>query len=501
MFSFASILTTLLPFVSLSASYTLKTGPPVVAPASAIQRAENIDTGNPSKCPAGTKFLPLPIDYATFNNNWTDPKQTSHMQYEVNDTFYQQGGPILYYQGAENAAITCVEFMNLMNWAKEINALVVTNEHRYFGISTPYGLNYSEFATWDTALMKPLTPDNVLRDSVSLITYIKTKAYPSAKDSKVILLGGSYAGTLALLYRTHYSDYIYATIALSPVSKGLVSDPNDPMIYGFGDWTNMVINDYSAEAANIIRQGMVQVREHFAAKNYSGLQTGLRLCEPPKTPDDETNLLQAVLGGYVNNLQYNFAVFQYPLQRTVNATLAAPDPFAAVGAAMGVYTNISYTTCVDWSSIKRLQGPFNYIRCTYLPYPGAYSRPESLWGHVTSKAWNESSAARDWECRQAFNVSSVTGGVAFQKSLKLDQDTLVDTSGLLVTEGLIDPTTALGPASWLPGRGRNHSRIMWVGQSGHGEVTRMPAATDSTALTESRLYILNGMKEWIGVTK
>lgn len=199
MFSFASILTTLLPFVSLSASYTLKTGPPVVAPASAIQRAENIDTGNPSKCPAGTKFLPLPIDYATFNNNWTDPKQTFHMQYEVNDTFYQQGGPILYYQGAENAAITCVEFMNLMNWAKEINALVVTNEHRYFGISTPYGLNYSEFATWDTALMKPLTPDNVLRDSVSLITYIKTKAYPSAKDSKVILLGGKYTHDTTLL--------------------------------------------------------------------------------------------------------------------------------------------------------------------------------------------------------------------------------------------------------------------------------------------------------------
>jgi hypothetical protein len=42
---------------------------------------------------------------------------------------------------------------------------------------------------------------------------------------------------------------------------------------------------------------------------------------------------------------------------------------------------------------------------------------------------------------------------------------------------------------------------MRVGQSAHGEIALPPAATDGTALTEARVYIMNTMKEWIGMTQ
>ena len=51
---------------------------------------------------------------------------------------------------------------------------------------------------------------------------------------------GSYAGTLALLYRTNYPSEIFGAYALSPVTKGLVSDPKDPIEFGFGDWVCIV---------------------------------------------------------------------------------------------------------------------------------------------------------------------------------------------------------------------------------------------------------------------
>ena len=233
--------------------------------------------------------------------------------------------------------------------------------------------------------------------------------------------------------------------------------------------------------------------------NYTGLQSALRLCTAPKSPDEDTNLLTAIVTGYIVNAQNDFAVFKYPFTQTINASLAAPDPLSAIGAAMDLYNTVNQAKCVDWNSISRLKGPFNYIRCTQYPYPGAYSGASSIWGKVISKGFSMSHV-RDWECQQAFNISSIAGGVALQKALKIDQATIVNTSRILITEGLTDPTTAVGPDSWLPSGDRNHSRIMWIGQSAHGEVDRRSATTDRTALQEARVYVTNSMKGWLGMT-
>lgn len=187
---FFSIFSAVSTFISFGGAYKINARPPSIPPAGAIESAQKISTGNPSKCPSGTMFFPQPIDHATFNGNWNDSNSVFLNQYQVNDTFYKPGGPILFYQGTENPSIACLESMEIVNWAEELNALMVTIEHRYFGISTPYGLNYTEFATWSTASMKPLTIQNALQDTISLITWIKTEAYPSAKDANVIMISG-----------------------------------------------------------------------------------------------------------------------------------------------------------------------------------------------------------------------------------------------------------------------------------------------------------------------
>jgi hypothetical protein len=65
--------------------------------------------------------------------------------------------------------MACAEYTSIIDWAKELNALIVANEHRYF--------------------IGPIIPTT-------------------------------------------------STVALSPITKGVVSDPKDPLALGYGDWVN-----------------------------------------------------------------------------------------------------------------------------------------------------------------------------------------------------------------------------------------------------------------------
>ena len=165
--------------------------PPTIPPDAAIQRAANISTGNPAQRVGDTTYFPQAIDHATFNGNYSDPDSTFLQQYQVNDTYYKPGGPIIFFQSTESAEMICLEHQIVPEWAQELSALMVVIEHRYFGISCPYGLNYSDYPSWNPTLLKPLTLENALLDGISLLRWIKEVAYPSAKDAKVLVESGT----------------------------------------------------------------------------------------------------------------------------------------------------------------------------------------------------------------------------------------------------------------------------------------------------------------------
>ena len=217
-----------------------------VPPPPAVQKAAKVETGNPGVCGQGTHFFPQPIDHNTFNGDYNDPSQIFLDQYIINDTWYKPGGPILFYQGAEAPVFLCPEYLTpLVDMAEEMGALLVSLEHRYYGISYPYGINATEVTDWKSMApkMKQLTYNNILKDGHSFLAWIKNHAYPSAKDAKVVTLGGSYGANLALLNRIHFPEIIYATVAYTPVN-GLVTDPKDPLTYAFGDWVRARLLSY-----------------------------------------------------------------------------------------------------------------------------------------------------------------------------------------------------------------------------------------------------------------
>lgn len=78
----------------------------------------------------------------------------------------------------------------LPEYAQELGALVVQLEHRYFGLSCPYGLNYSDTTSWPVSDLQPLTWQNVLADTIYFLNWLKKEAYPSAADAPVIAVSG-----------------------------------------------------------------------------------------------------------------------------------------------------------------------------------------------------------------------------------------------------------------------------------------------------------------------
>lgn len=160
-------------------------------PQKVVEAAAKVSTGNSAKCNISSSlFFPAKVDHATFNGDWNDTIQTFLQQYLVIDKFYKPGSPIFLIPDGENPVV-CLDDYWYTDLAEEFGALVVRPEHRYFGLSTPHGLNYSESPTWDPALLKEMTLDNIELDIMTLLSWLKNDSgYEGCGDSKVAIMGG-----------------------------------------------------------------------------------------------------------------------------------------------------------------------------------------------------------------------------------------------------------------------------------------------------------------------
>lgn len=154
-------------------------------------------TANSSRTPVFN--ISLPIDH--FNESDT---RTYNNQYWVNDTWYQPGGPIFFFDAGESGVTTQIVSQYLANdtsttigLAKKYHGLAILWEHRYYGGSLPFPLRSSGAS----ASYEYLTVEQALEDVVYFATHLKEGGY-KANDldllhpSKTpwIWVGGSYPG-------------------------------------------------------------------------------------------------------------------------------------------------------------------------------------------------------------------------------------------------------------------------------------------------------------------
>ncbi|CAG4977592.1 unnamed protein product [Parnassius apollo] len=149
-----------------------------------------------------TRWLDQKLDHFDENEN-----RTWKMRYFKRLDFWKLNGPIFLFLGGESETSPNFLYTGIMyELAKETNGALYASEHRYYGKSLPVN---------ETAVekFKYLSAKQALADNAHLLRSFKSK--PFFANSKIVVVGGSYAGNLAAWMRLLYPDLVDAAIASS----------------------------------------------------------------------------------------------------------------------------------------------------------------------------------------------------------------------------------------------------------------------------------------------
>ena len=147
-------------------------------------------------------------------------KRTFSQRYYVSDEFYQSGqSPIFLYICPE---ATCGGFPGSGTFpyslSQDTNALMLALEHRYYGLSQPFGAD-----SMKTENMVYLTVEQALEDLASFLNWFKKSSTYHITDSQPwFVFGGSYAGGLTGWFRYKYAHLTAGAWASSGVVNSIL---------------------------------------------------------------------------------------------------------------------------------------------------------------------------------------------------------------------------------------------------------------------------------------
>ncbi|KAJ0182325.1 hypothetical protein K1T71_001694 [Dendrolimus kikuchii] len=152
--------------------------------------------------PVKTKWIEQPLDH--FNASETS---TWRMRYFERLDLWKKGGPIyLFIYGEGPAGPTFLKTGILYELAKETKGAMFLSEHRFYGKSKP-------FDNLTVQNLMYLSSRQALADTANLLQTIKMTS--KFNSSKVVVVGGSYAGNLAAWMKLLYPNIVDAAIASS----------------------------------------------------------------------------------------------------------------------------------------------------------------------------------------------------------------------------------------------------------------------------------------------
>ena len=142
----------------------------------------------------------------------------------INDANWTKRGdstaPIFVFTGAEggNVQETAWAYSFMINVACRMGGLVALFEHRFFGLSVPFGGNATEALLPQPNRVGLLSIEQALADYAALVTHVRDTH--DAWDAPVITFGGSLAGTLAAFMRLRYPQLVDIAVASSAPVRG-----------------------------------------------------------------------------------------------------------------------------------------------------------------------------------------------------------------------------------------------------------------------------------------
>ncbi|TAQ84199.1 hypothetical protein B7494_g7475 [Chlorociboria aeruginascens] len=439
-----------------------------------------------------TQYFPQLIDHGNLSTNGTFLQR-----YQVNSTNFKPGGPILYYQQAETAIFACLNDLILPEWAAQLGAMVITLEHRFFGLSLPSNAS-NPIEKYTT-----LTLENVMLDAVTFVEHIKNTV-PGAQNSSVIITGGSYAGFLTTVTKINYPDVFFGAVPWAAPLRSIGANYQNPHRYDWFKYADKIYWDLSATAASKMKNAFdVFNKQLVSATNTTSIAKDFNLCSVPATTADLNSLMAFVntavylipQGGY-NSLVANPA--RATAQKLVNIILNLDDPIQIINATLNVYYPSSIYPCVPFSTTQSdnptLQlEPFNYLVCKYFPLSSNEIPNGTMF--VPTSIQTESDPTT---CETKFNIVPPTQEYV-QAEYHFSRADLIDAKRILFAYNEFDPTTAVGTEPLPLTQDRNASRWMFTNLAAHGEESMASYPGDSPTVIHAREVQLQSIKEWLGM--
>ncbi len=370
--------------------------------------------------------------------------------------------------------------------AKEMNAVVVFVEHRYYGKSLPFGDKTSS----NPHNYEWLSSEQALMDFAEFLDDYK-KSNPEYKNAPVVTFGGSYGGMLAAWMRIKYPHVIAGAISASaPVA--LFRDISDQYAYN-----KILEKDYTC--APTLAKGQLEILD--LGRSPAGLSTLTNIfktCKPLKTVTDLMDAISSALAyGAMVNYPYPNSFLTplpaYPVTMMCDkAATAAPGTHhnvVAIQKAINVYYN--YTGSAKCLDVEGSPTPnlgaevWNIQACNEMVFPTG-----SDGGLFPKEEFSYSDYARD--CRKQFGLTTRPDHITHMYGGRR-----IGVGNIVFSQGSFDPWTAgcINPEDVA------HDPTLVVvrieGGAHHLDL-RTPNAADPQSVRDAREVERREIHKWIG---
>eukprot|EP01113_Clastostelium_recurvatum_P016817 TRINITY_DN1972_c0_g1_i6.p1 TRINITY_DN1972_c0_g1~~TRINITY_DN1972_c0_g1_i6.p1 ORF type:complete len:512 (+),score=108.88 TRINITY_DN1972_c0_g1_i6:41-1537(+) len=308
--------------------------------------------------------------YLVMDTFWKAPSRDMHGDGSVTETC---NGPIIFYTGNEGDITLFYNNTNFVTevLSQEFHALIVFAEHRYYGLSMPFGSQ-----SFKRANLGYFTSEQALADYAELIPYIKGKW--GATSCPVISVGGSYGGMLASWMRMKYPSTIDMALAASaPILQFYGTGVSQ---YAFNEVVTQTYAKADANCPKQVYQGLKTIAT-YAAKGPIGLSNLTKTFKPCSAlAKDASDLIAWVINGltYQAMVDYPYpADFleplpAWPVTKSCQALLAKSGLEGLVDM-MAVYFNSSGQagSCFNMTKYDDTIGDvgWDYQACTEMVMP------------------------------------------------------------------------------------------------------------------------------------
>ena len=408
--------------------------------------------------------------------NPQDPNdlRTFNQRYFV-DTQYaaRKTSPTLFYLCGE---ATCNGAAGVVTYfAKRLKANIISLEHRYYGKSQP-------FKELSTANLQYLSTENALQDAANFQKFAMNQL---GFQGKWIVLGGSYAGSLAAYYRQRYPNLVVGALASSgPVQ----ADDN--------------FDEYDLHVATVAGPDCLQKIQDVVAEVESALQNPEKLkslkaafsAEKLQTDLDFVYLI-ADMGALA--IQYNYKDHFCELLNTTNP-MEGYAKFTqeiysdwGMNALSGSASGATSLNPADYESVFGMRQWF-YQSCTEYGYwQNAFpDKKRSARSQLINSQYHREICGRLFNIEIATPIQKINDN--FFKPLLLPS-----ASQIFFTNGATDPWINLSLAKENGNDTNPNHSYFTISEAAHCDDLRPPKPTDLESLTEAREQFLNLATRWL----